>query len=60
MAEIFEIDLDSKYVIVSEEPLTGEDEDRILKAWGDFITMGGPALLVIDGTKYEFVVKEGD
>jgi len=60
MAGIFEIDLDSKHVIVSKKPLTKEDYDRIIKAWEDFVNLPGPALFIIDGTEYEFVAKEGD
>ena len=58
MAEVFEVDLDSKYVIVSKNPLTKEDYDRIIKAWEDFVNLPGPALFIIDGAEYEFVVKE--
>lgn len=58
MAEIFEINLDSKHVIVSKNPLTKEDYDRIIKAWEDFVSLPGPALFIVDGTEYELVVKE--
>ena len=60
MAEIFEIDLDSKYVLVSKNPLSKEDYDRIIESWAEFVGAESPVLFIIDGTEYEFVVKAED
>jgi len=58
MAELLEINLNSKYILISKKPLTDKDYENIARAWDLFQQQEGPALLGIDGTEYELVERK--